>query len=98
MPSIRMVATKPLRYNTRRLQAGDDFECTWKQARRFEAAGDAIQDEPGRIPQPKIHKVKQPVQTVNPLQALRQEYKNLRGVKPDPSWDVARLSAEIKKG
>jgi hypothetical protein len=84
----KMISNAPMRYATRRLFAGDEFEASARDAKVFAAVDRLSRGRKGaayaadRIPQP------------DPLDVLRVEAE-AAGVKVDRRWGEARLREEL---
>lgn len=87
---IRMVVTrdKGLKYDTRRLQAGDEFDAHERRADFFERIKWAARVA-GPRPTTKIEQV-----VGDDVAVLRAECASL-GIRPDNRWGIKRLTAEI---
>lgn len=86
---MKMIATRDLRYATRRLKAGDGFEAkTKRDANLLVAIGKARLDggsgPAARAPDP-----------ATDIGALRDRYTTLFGRKPYMGWDAETLTAKI---
>lgn len=92
MPKQRMVALKPLTYATRRLQAGDQFEAVFRDARVLKAIGKARDDYETVAPAAPLADPAQP--EPGSLDALRAEAE-AAGVHVDRRWGEGRLRQEI---
>jgi len=82
-----LIATKSLRYGTRRLMADDGFQARPRDARLLVAIGKAryaTEDAKAADEAP-----------VDDLAALRAEYQTKVGKKPYMGWDVATLRTKI---
>jgi hypothetical protein len=110
MKTRRMIATKPHRYGTRYLTAGDEYEVPARHAlallaskkARFAAATsrppkDPPQPVPVRAP-PEPAAVPEPtvVAAVERMESLRAEAERL-GIEVDGRWGTIRLQQEIAK-
>jgi hypothetical protein len=90
----RLIATKPMTYATRRLQAGDAFEAPRRDARillairKAKTAGEAS-------PAPQAPEAPAPAEDAD-LEALRAEAERL-GIDVDGRWGAKRLRAEIDR-
>jgi hypothetical protein len=88
----RLIATKPMTYATRRLQAGDAFDAPARDARvllairKAKAAGEAA-------PSPEAPEPPAPAEDAD-LEALRAEAERL-GIDVDGRWGAKRLRSEI---
>lgn len=102
----KLVATKGLRYATRRMMAGDEFEASNRDARLLVAIGKARPARvPGTIGAPPVailQKVKNGIgQTKSSdgdkdaLNKLRADYQMLVGKKPFAGWKVDELQRRI---
>jgi len=96
---MKLIATKRLKYATRRMQAGDEFDATDMHARILVGARKARyaphQDEP-ELPRPVIVQAA-PVATkaeTDELDRLRAMAER-RGIHVDGRWGVTRLQQEI---
>jgi hypothetical protein len=110
MKTRRMIATKPHRYGTRHLTAGDEYEVPARHAlallagkkARYAAATsrppkDPPQPAPVRAP-PEPAAVPEPtvVAAVERMESLRAEAEQL-GIEVDGRWGTIRLQQEIAK-
>lgn len=95
-----LIATKPLKYGTRRLMPGDPFEASARDARLLIAVkkareGDARETaELPPIPPALKKKVSTPL-VDEPLTALRTEYKAIVGRAAYHGWGVDDLKQRI---
>lgn len=101
---MRLIATKPFRYNTRRLKPGDIFEArksadakvliaAKKAKEAFDRDPVDLAPPPSKLAQ-KIEKIAGPRMTApaDPAMAeLRKEYQETVGKKPFPGWDADEL-------
>lgn len=94
MPRQKLIATAPMTYRTRRLQAGDPFEVKdryeatiWTQVRKTARLDYDVPVAP--LPSPPA-----PQPTDDGLDALRAEAEAV-GVRVDKRWGEARLRQEI---
>ena len=91
---MKMKATKPLTYGTRRLRPGDEFDAKPRHARLLEAIGKAgtVRDAVRLAPPPAalVGKVAE-----DGLAALRAEYREAVGKPPFNGWDAATLRVKI---
>lgn len=103
----KLIALKPLRYRTRRLMAGDDFDATARDAKVFIGLKWAkpYPREVGKLDPPPVAKVeaRKPspaaaVHTDSDLSALRAEYKAKMGKRPFPGWNAETLRAKMNEG
>lgn len=86
-PGVPLIATKGLRYGTRRLLAEDDFTAPKRDARLLVAIGKArYRTEDARAA---------PAPAPDDLKALRESYKTATGKKPFGGWDAATLREKI---
>lgn len=91
-PGVPLIATKGLRYGTRRLLAEDDFTAPKRDARLLVAIGKArYRTEGARAATP----TPAPTPAVDDLKALRETYKTATGKKPFGGWDAATLREKI---
>lgn len=94
----RMMALKPMRYGTRRLQAGDYFEAKPKDARILLAVKRAeLAREIGKLDPPPadlVKKVSAPSSDED-IKAVRDEYEAVIGKRPFNGWDIETLKAKI---
>lgn len=100
MKRVPMIATKAMRYRTRRLRAGDRVYLTPSEAVVYRAVGLAGDAPAAKAPAPRAAvrppKVDKPVEPRDPeLDQLRAEYESLTGAKPDRRWRAERLRTEI---
>lgn len=84
----KLTATRPMRYATRALQAGDEFEASRQDARVLTALGRA---RPAQAVAPQDGD-----DAPDPLDALRAEAE-AAGVDVDKRWGEKRLRTEIAK-
>jgi len=89
MPKVHLVATKPLRYATRALHAGDSFSAIPKDARLLKLLGKAVDAPAGVAPELK------PAEEADPVDALRAQYAELTGQEANKRWGARRLETEI---
>lgn len=86
---MKMIATRDLRYATRRLKAGDDFEAkTKRDAKLLSAIGKARYAGAAEVVAP-------PPAPAPDVGALRERYVVLFGRKPYMGWDADVLSDKI---
>jgi hypothetical protein len=85
-----LIATKSLRYGTRRLMADDGFQARPRDARLLVAIGKA------RYATQDAKPADEPV--VDDLSDLRAEYQAKAGKKPYHGWDADTLRAKIAEG
>jgi len=96
---MKLIATKSYRYDTRRLQAGDEFEATDMHARILVGARKA-RYAPEAAPEPSQPMVLMPTEVVEAPDAqpsidkLRAQAERL-GIAVDGRWGIARLQHEI---
>ena len=83
----KMIAARRLRYGTRMLRAGDEFEARPRDARLFVAIG-AAREAPKPAPADA-----QPVD----LGPLRAEYERVVGRRPFMGWDAATLRQKMRE-
>lgn len=88
MSKVDLVASKPLRYGGRSLEAGDPFDASPRDARILKAIRKAA-DAPVEDVEAK--------QAAEELETLRASYTDATGDEPDGRWGAARLSEEIAK-
>ena len=81
---MRLIATKPLRYGTRMLKAGDEFDADARSGRIFKAIRKAKD-----APEP------EPVVEEDELTVLRREYTEVMGKRPGPMWDADTLREKM---
>jgi hypothetical protein len=100
----KLVATKGLRYATRRMRAGDEFEANNRDARLLVAIGKARHARvPGSVEAPPASVVQKAEKVANPrstgsndaLVKLRAEYTDLFGKKPFAGWKADELQRRI---
>ena len=101
---MKLIATKSYRYDTRRLQAGDEFEATNMHARILVGARKARyapqQDEP-ELPRPVVVPEEKPEAEAEAKTREDDEINRLRaqaerlGIHIDGRWGVNRLQQEI---
>lgn len=101
MVMVKMRATRPLRYETRRLVAGDEFEVDRRHVKVLKAIKKAeVVRAPAVVPPPspvvaeKIAAAVAPVSTGD-LAALRAEYESVVGRKPFLGWGETVLREKI---
>ncbi len=101
MVMVKMRATRPLRYETRRLVAGDEFEVDRRHVKVLKAIKKAeVVRAPAVVPPPspvvaeKIAAAFAPVSTGD-LAALRAEYESVVGRKPFLGWGETVLREKI---
>lgn len=103
---MKLIAIKPMRYRTRRLQAGDEFEETndvfarvLVGARKARYVG-VLPNEPVNIPMPPVKPTlgrrPESAEQVVSLDDLREEAER-RGIDVDRRWGRDRLNQEIAK-
>ena len=81
---LEIVATRPLRYGTRALAAGQAFEATSRDAKILVGAGKA------RYPEPPP-----PPPTADQMAELREEYERVVGKRPFMGWSADELRAAL---
>ncbi|KQX35327.1 hypothetical protein ASD04_14905 [Devosia sp. Root436] len=100
----KLIATKGLRYATRRMMAGDEFEANNRDARVLVAIGKARPMRmPGSIDAPPpaiVEKAKQVAAKTSDddkgaLNKLRADYQTLVGKKPFAGWKAGELQRRI---
>lgn len=100
----KLIANKGLRYATRRMMAGDEFEANNRDARVLVAIGKARHARvPGSIEAPpaavaqKAQKAaaKAPAGNKDALNKLRADYQTLVGKKPFAGWKEDELQRRI---
>lgn len=84
-----LVATRALRYGTRRLQAEDGFQAPARDARLLVAIGKARYATENATAAEALPPV------ADDLPALRQTYQTKTGRRPFMGWDAATLRAKI---
>jgi hypothetical protein len=98
MKTRRMIATKPHKYGTRHLTAGDEYEVparhalallAGKKARFAAATSRPPKDPPQQVP---VRAIPEPAA----VESLRAEAKQL-GIEIDGRWGTIRLQQEIAK-
>lgn len=89
-PGVGLVATKGLRYGTRRLLAEDDFTASRRDARLLVAIGKA------RYATSDARAAEVPPGAS--LSDLRQQYQAKFGKRPFNGWDAEALQAKIAAG
>jgi len=98
---MKLIATRSYRYDTRRLQAGDEFEATDMHARILVGARKA-RYAPDRAPEPPKPVVLMPTEVVEApdvqpsIDKLRAQAERL-GIVVDGRWGIARLQQEIAR-
>lgn len=98
MRTVTMIAAIPMRYGTRRLRAGDEFQATRKHAWLLNALKRA--KVAPKVPAA-LEPVAAPVAPVvapvpaDDLEALRARYQELTGRRPHHRAGVDKLKAEI---
>ena len=107
---MKLIALKEMRYDTRRLLPGDEFEATTPHGRLLIAArkaADPLKRDIGKVASPSPAVLKKasevvdstPPATLHPagetLDTLRAEYTALVGKKPFNGWDVETLRTKI---
>lgn len=92
-PGVGLVATKGLRYGTRRLVADDDFMAPKRDARLLVAIGKARYATADARPEPGASPSASPS-----LGELRQQYQTKFGKRPFNGWDAEALQAKIAAG
>lgn len=89
---LNMVATKPMRYGTRRLLAGDKFECPERHAKLFMILKRAKEHERAKVDIPPMPQgLKAQAAVSDETSALRAEYQAMLGRRPYHGWDAAEL-------
>lgn len=91
---VNLIATKPLTYKTRRLQADDLFEARPRDARILIAIGKARDAGLSANPAPKATAQAHSTGTVD-IKALRAEYAAVAGKKAFNGWKADDLRAKI---
>ena len=91
MPDL--VATKTMKYAGRRLQVGESFEASKRDARALIAVGKAKAADAV----PKRHEYQTRVMTAadSEIAALRTEYMRVHGKRPFNGWDAEALRGKI---
>jgi hypothetical protein len=84
---MKMIAKKPLRYATRSLRAGDDFDASPRDARLLEAVGRA-RKAPAPPPPPKPRTV-----AAKPAKASAASAASVPAAAPVPSFDPVENGA-----
>lgn len=84
----KMIAKSSMRYGTRMLRAGDEFEARPRDARVLEAVGRARRADEAKptFPQLPPH---------DEITMLRAEYQRIFGKRPFMGWDKAQLREKI---
>ncbi len=93
---MKLIATKSLKYATRRMQAGDEFDATDMHARILVGARKA-RYAPAQIvepPNPVIVPQKAETDDTDEIDRLRAKAERL-GIHVDGRWGVTRLQQEI---
>jgi len=93
---MKLIATKSLKYATRRMQAGDEFDATDMHARILVGARKA-RYAPAQIvepPTPVIVPQKAETEDTDEIDRLRAKAERL-GIHVDGRWGVTRLQQEI---
>lgn len=96
-----MVATKPMRYGTRRLLPGDKFECHPRDAKLLTLLKRAKEHERDKAELPNIpdalkQRVSAPApETQDERAALRAAYEAKFGKRPYMGWDAIELRRRI---
>ena len=96
---MKLIATRPMRYRTRRLQAGEEFEEANDVFARVLVMRKRAQyaDKPAAKPAPEPPRpAPPPAEEDNSLDDLREEAERL-GVDVDGRWGKVRLQAEIAR-
>lgn len=96
----KLVATKGLRYATRRLLPNDEFVASNRDARLLVAIGKARYGDGGLSPldhdrNGKKGGAKAPSGDKDAIAKLRADYAEVLGKKPFPGWDAAELQRRI---
>ncbi len=95
----KLIATKSFTYNTRRLQAGDEFEARPQDALLLvgiRKARDPEERKPGKIAPPHAAlKEKITPAPEDDIAAVRAEYLDVVGKKPFMGWDIETLREKI---
>lgn len=93
----RMIATKALRYGTRRLRADDEFTASKRDARVLSAIGRATYATKVVTvhPDPVAAEPVVPAGASDELATLRAEYQSAVGKRAFHGWDVNTLRAKI---
>lgn len=84
----KMIAKSSMRYGTRMLRAGDEFEARPRDARVLEAIGKARR---AAVTQPQYPAVP----PHDEITMLRAEYQRIFGKRPFMGWDEAMLREKI---
>lgn len=102
MRTMRLVARRDFKYNTRRLLPGDEFEADRRHAVALIAARKArevrkLDDVPPPPPAvaAKIQAAVTPPSTSDEVKALREEYRTKVGRAPFPGWGADALREKI---
>lgn len=91
---MKMIATKTLRYGTRSLRAGDEFEASPRDARVLQAIGKAeVPPPPVPAPKPRPARAK-PADPADPTAAAQAVLVTVRAEDPPPSPE-AWLAAAV---
>lgn len=96
---IRVIATKPFRYGTRRLLPGEDFLCGPRDARLLQAVGKVKPAPVAPVPAiPAAVKAlaettapPKPAEPADDIKALREQYTATVGRNPFMGWDANEL-------
>lgn len=98
---VRLIAAKPMRYGTRRLVAGEDFEAKERDANLLVRLKRATPWERAKADIPPIPKAlkaavtPQPEGEVDERAALRAEYQEKFGKRAFPGWSADELRAKL---
>jgi hypothetical protein len=93
---VRLIATKSMSYNTRRLMPGDEFDAKDRDARILVGIAKARRvREPGEVPSPPESLTQKASGGSDDLSALRAEYQEKMGKRPFNGWDAETLNAKM---
>lgn len=95
---IKMKATKALKYGTRRLAAGDDFEVKRKRDAKILSGIGKAELAPAAPPAPAPQATPPkpaPAPVADDLAAVRAEYEDVLGKRPFFGWGIESLREKI---
>lgn len=97
----KLIAAKNMRYNTRQLKAGDEFEASSRDARILigikkarASTAQLVSTEPPKPSVQTVHTVQPTVHASTSIEHLRRQASEM-GIEVDNRWGARRLQVEI---